>query len=146
MTTLKFLLVLTFPIFMFTAAKAQKTILNNSEIPVEIKNYVTQYFKEHKIKKATKEVGNNKTEYEINLNKKVELEFDEAFNIIEIEAKNGIPFQLLPKSITNYIRNEFPNSKIVEWKFKNGVQQIELINKTKIYFDAKGTFIKTESK
>ena len=65
-------------------ANAQKTKLSKNEVPIKITNYINQNFKDHKIKKVIKEINNNIAEYEIKLNKKVELEFDESFKISSI--------------------------------------------------------------
>lgn len=60
-------------------------------MPVEIVNYIKENFQKHRILKAVKEMDDDKMEFEIKLSKKVELEFDERFQIKEIEVKNGIP-------------------------------------------------------
>lgn len=127
-------------------ASAQKTVLTNSEIPADIKNYITQNFKEHRILRAIKDIDINKIEYDIILSKKVELEFNETFKIKEIEAKKGVPLNLIPLPIANYIQNHFPDLKVVQWKLNTEGQKIELNNKYEIKFDKNGNFIRTKIK
>lgn len=123
---------------------AQKTVLKNSEVPAEISKYIVQNFKNIGIKKAIKDVDDNETTYELFLSNKMELEFDETFKIKEIEAKKGIPLNLIPLPIANYVQNHYPDLKVVEWKRNNKGQKIELKSNVKIRFDNDGNFIQKE--
>lgn len=146
MKSIKFLSVITLTILFSVQVSAQKTVLTHAEIPVEIINYITQNFKDHRILKANKEVEDHTIKFETKLNKKVELEFDETFKIKEIEMKNGMPLKLIPPPIANYVQSHYPNLKVVQWKLNKKGQKIELSNKYEIQFDAKGNFIKTKIK
>lgn len=123
-------------------AYTQKNIVPGTEVPIEITNYVNQHFKGHPIRKVTKEIDNNKINYEVKLDKRVELEFDENFTIMEIEFKKGISTHLLPTPIVAYIQSKYPGIKIIEWKINKNGQEVELGNKTEIYFNVNGDFIK----
>lgn len=142
MKNLKGLTVIVFAILYTANANAQKKILSNNEVPIEITNYINQNFKAYKIRKVVKEVQNNETEYEVKLNEKVELEFDEGFKIKEIESKDGVSTQLLPNQVVKYVQAQYVNLKIVEWKLNEHGQKVELSNNTEIQFDVNGNFIK----
>ncbi len=142
MKNFKVLPVIVLTILFATNAHAQKTTLSKNEVPVEIANYINQNFKDHKIRKVTKEINNNKTKYEIKLNSKVELEFNEAFKIKEIDSKYGVAFHLLPIQVAEYVQSHYPDLKITEWKLNEHGQKVELSNDTEIQFDLDGNFIK----
>lgn len=59
-------------------------------------------------------MDNNIDEYEIKLNRKVELEFDEAYKIKKIDSKHGVSNHLLATSIVEYVEAHYPNLKIIE--------------------------------
>ena len=123
-------------------ANAQKTKLSKNEVPIKITNYINQNFKDHKIKKVIKEINNNIAEYEIKLNKKVELEFDESFKIKEIDSKFGVSTLHLPTPIVEYVQAHYPDFIIIEWKLNEHGQEVELSNGSEIQFNPNGNFIK----
>lgn len=123
-------------------ANAQKTTLPKEEIPVEITNYINQNFKDCKLRKAIKELDNNEVEYEVRLNKNIELEFDETFKIKEIDSKHEFPSQLLSVKLVEYVQTHYPDLKIREWKLIEHGQKLELSNGSEIQFDLSGNFIK----
>ncbi|MBN9351266.1 MAG: PepSY-like domain-containing protein [Chitinophagaceae bacterium] len=141
MNNLKLLPIIAFAILWSANANAQKAKLSNDKIPDEITNYINHNFKDHKIRRAAKEVDKDKTEYEIILNKKVELEFDGDYKIKEIESKHGIPSQLLPSRLLEYIKVHYPDFKIIEWELNEDGHKVELSNKTEIRFNANGDYI-----
>lgn len=142
MKNIKIISVIVVAIFCFANVNAQKNIVPKAETPIEITNNINQHFKGHQIRKVTKEVDKNKINYEVKLNKRVELEFDENFTIIEIESKKGVSPHLLPATIVAYIQSKYPGLKIIEWKLNENGQEVELGNKTEIQFDANGEFVK----
>lgn len=146
MKNVKLLSILALTLLLSGNISAQKTILTEAEMPVEIVNYIKENFQKHRILKAVKEMDDDKMEFEIKLSKKVELEFDERFQIKEIEVKNGIPLHLIPLPVAKYVQSHYPDLKVVQWKFKKEGQKIKLDNKLKILFDKNGNFMKTEAK
>ena len=126
--------------FVFATTQAQKRYLVGEEIPQEIVDYVQNNFAESSIKKVKEEKEPLKTEYEVKLIPKAELEFDGDFNITEIESKNGVPSKALPESIQGYLNEHYPTVKVKEWKSKAEGQKIKLVNGVKLYFDHQGNF------
>lgn len=126
--------------------RAQKSYLNEHNTPGEIKEFVQNYFPNHRIIKAKKEVKPLKTKYELKLEPKVEIEFDENYNLIELESKNGVPLKALPIEIQKYFRTNMPNVEIKEWEKKHEGQKVKLMNGNKLYFDNKGKFVGEKNK
>lgn len=122
-------------------ANAQKITLSKEEVPVEITNYINQNFKDCKLRKVIKELNDGEVEYEVRLNKNIELEFDETFKIKEIDSKHEFPNQLLSVKLVEYIQTHYPDLKIREWKLNKLRQKIELSNGSEIQFDLNGNFI-----
>lgn len=122
-------------------ANAQKITLSKEEVPVEITNYINQNFKDCKLRKVIKELNDGEVEYEVRLNKNIELEFDEDFKIKEIDSKHEFPNQLLSVKLVEYIQTHYPDLKIREWKLNKLRQKIELSNGSEIQFDLNGNFI-----
>lgn len=132
-------------LFMTTSLHAQKRYLSGNEIPKEIISYVKKHFPDAEIRKVKEEKKPLKTEYEVKLNPKAELEFDGNFNIKEVESKQGIPTSTLPKKVRKHLEKSHPTIKVKEWKLKPEGQKIKMTNGDKLYFDRKDNFV-TEKK
>lgn len=124
-----------FALMTFSTTNAQKRYLSGNDIPKEIISYVTKNFPDAEIRKVKEEKEPLKTEYEVKLTPKAELEFDGEFNITEIESKSGIPENTLPEKIKTYLSENHQGIKVKEWKFNTGGQKVKLLDGTKLYFD-----------
>lgn len=129
-----------FALMTFSITNAQKRYLSGTDIPKEIRSYVTNNFPDAEIRKVKEEREPLKTEYEVKLTPKAELEFDGEFNITEIESKSGIPANTLPEKIKSYLTENHQGVKAKEWKLKSGGQKVKLVDGTKLYFDENGTY------
>jgi len=140
-----FALVVVMLLFAFSAL-GQKTYLNENNTPNQIKEFVHTHFPNHVITKVKKEVNPLKTKYELKLHPKVEIEFDENFNIIELESKNGIPLATLPVELQKYFKNNDINVLIKEWEKKEEGHKVKLLDGRKLYFNNKGDFVGEKNK
>lgn len=136
----------TFLSFMFLAfttvhAQKQKEYLTGNQIPSEITSYVQKHFPNSNILKVKKETKPLKTEYEVKLSPKAELEFDGDLKIKEVESKAGIPMSVLPQKINSYVTQNYANVGIKEWKLKDGGHKVKLLSGPKLYFDNDGKFV-----
>ena len=62
---------------------AQAQISVNDHVPSQVQNFVKKHFPENQIVKYKMEVSQRKTEYEIKLDEKTELDFNQDFQLIE---------------------------------------------------------------
>lgn len=140
MKTLK-LFTLVFCCFMYMNTSAQEEKLTAEQVPEQIKSYISTHFSGHKIYKAEKETKRHKTEYEIKLNKDVELEFNGDFAIKQIESHAELPDSVIPDKIKQYVQENYPDHEITEWKRKHLGQEIELNDDLELIFDKEGNFV-----
>ncbi len=133
-------------IFSLTAqAQKKKTYYNVDDTPEQISAYAAEHFSDHKIIYTKKKSKAHKTKYKTRLDHHIKLEFDENFQIKEIDSKDGLPSSVIPQKIADYAREHYPNHKIIEWeRKKDGRQEIELDNKLELIFDQEGNFLKID--
>lgn len=141
MKNLKLFTILIFTLGFFSL-NAQETYLNVENTPQQIQSYVKTHFPNHQIVAYKKDQGKRKLEYEVKLDGRIELEFDQNFQIKEIESKTELPKSVIPKKISAYVAENYPTNTIVEWKRKRENQKIELDNDWDLYFDFDGNFLK----
>lgn len=84
-------------------------------------------------------------EFDVILDNGTELEFDKNGNLKQVEAGNGgVPSSLLPSSVKNYLKINYPGQKILKFEIDNNDYEVELFNGIELKFDKNGKFIKLE--
>ena len=131
-------------LFIFNQTNAQDRYLQTNEFPEKIISFVQTHFPEDQIVTIKEEKERRKTEYEVKLNSRAELEFDGGLEIIKIESKSGLPDSVLLEKIVAYVSQNYPGRKIEEWKKKKKYQEIELDNSLELEFDFDGNFMKID--
>ena len=81
---------------------SNNTLLTNAEIPSAIKTYVSTHFPADSIIRAEQEIENSVVTYEIYLNDRLNLEFNSAFEIIEIDGITKLPDSVIPQPILDF--------------------------------------------
>lgn len=112
-------------------------IISPNALPDVIKQFINTHFKAQ-----IGLVEMDKKSYEIYLTDGTELEFDIMGNWKEIESKlTPIDFAVLPPNIANIIKNQYPNTTLVEVERKINYYKIKLSNRMKIRIDPNGTIL-----
>jgi len=122
-----------------------EVVLTENEIPVEIKTYVTTHFPNSSIIRAIKETDDNMISYELYLSENVELTFNDAFQIIEIDGASQLPDSVIPTAILDYVAQNYPNNFITDWELEDNHQQVELNDETELEFTLDGVFIRVDN-
>jgi len=122
-----------------------EVVLTENEIPVEIKTYVTTHFPNSSIIRAIKETDDNMISYELYLSENVELTFNDAFQITEIDGTSQLPDSVIPAAILDYVAQNYPNNFITDWELEDNHQQVELNDETELEFTLDGVFIRVDN-
>jgi hypothetical protein len=144
MNLLKSMLISGAIVLLSVPAMAQDKPLTPPTTPKKIKAYVNENFPGHKILNVEEERDYFKVKYEAKLEGHIKLEFDGKLNIREIESKSALPEKVIPKKVWQYVVKNHPDNNIIEWKRKHQIQEIELDNDLDLYFDLKGTFLRSD--
>lgn len=125
------------------ASMAQKKeAISVEKIPVELTSFININFPSNSILNAEIDYEKNASPvYDINLKDGTELEFNSAYQLIEIENKNGVSKKLIPEKILNYISKNYGKATIIEWSKGANQQEVELNNKVKLLFDNSDEFL-----
>lgn len=120
-----------------TLALHADMIISPNALPENIKQFISTHFKAQ-----IGLVEADMKSYEIYLTDGTELEFDIMGNWKEIEGKLApIDFAVLPANIASIIKNQFPNTALVEVERKINYYKIKLSNRMKIRIDPNGTIL-----
>lgn len=120
-------------------------VLTEAQIPSEIKAYVQTHWPTDSIVKAEKETDAGIVTYDIHLSGNVELEFNNVFEIIEIDGTTQLPNSVIPQAILDYVVANYPNNFITDWELEGNHQQVELNNGLELEFQMNGDFIRVDN-
>ena len=132
---------------MWTAACADvKTPLSADELPAEAKTYVKTYFPESSIVKVIRERDLFGDSYEVALDNRIELTFDNKGKVKELDGNDGVqlPDAVVPSDILAYVKAKFPNAYVTSWELDSRRQKVELNTDIDLEFDLKGNFIRID--
>src|SRR5690554_2231025 len=137
----KYLMLVAVTIFMALPIYGQEVYLSASEYPEEMNAYVNEHFPDDEIVSIKQDKELLKTEYEVQLKNRVELEFDGKFSVQKIEGKSPLPNGVIPSQIRDYVTKNYPNNTIFEWKREKNGQKVELNNELELIFNSNGEFL-----
>lgn len=138
---IKYLMLVAVTLFMALPIYGQEVYLSASEYPEEINAYVNKHFPDDEIVSIKQDKELLKTEYEVQLKNRVELEFDGKFSVQKIEGKSPLPNGVIPSQIRDYVTKNYPNNTIFEWKREKNGQKVELNNELELIFNSNGEFL-----
>lgn len=116
-------------------------IINQSELPVKASSFITTYYPSSPILKATKEVGQGISEYEVKLSNMTKLHFDNFGVCNGVDGNTEIPNGVLNEKITSYVSVNYRSAFILYWDLDNRDQSVELSNDVDLVFDLNGNFL-----
>lgn len=122
-----------------------KTNLAISEIPVEITDFIALHFPDTPIVDAVVKNKRGVMSYDILLEGHLELEFNENFEIVEIDGHTKLPDSVIPMPVLEYVNLHYPDNVITDWERKKSTQEVGLDNNVDLIFDLDGNFIKVDN-
>ena len=111
--------------------------INIERLPPMAKSLVFECFNEDEILIVKQEKDDNKCSYEVLLRDGTKMEFNRRGELVEVEnEKAGVPFQLIPRKIRNYVLRRFSEDVfILEYERDRKGYEIKLSNDLEIEFD-----------
>lgn len=113
------------------------------QLPLTARNFINQYFSKPQIshiKIETNILGSKK--YEVLLTDRTEIDFDSNGNWTEVDCKKvAVPEALVPASVKEYVKTNFPRETITKIERKSSGVEVELANDYSLKFNSKGRFV-----
>lgn len=125
-------------IIMTVAAYADRPI-SPAKLPQSIKNFIKQNFSDASIISAETDAHK---EFDVLLSDGTEIDFDKSGRWEDIKNYNGLSDSLIPSKAAEYIRNSYPNIKIIEIEAEGSNWEIKLQNSRELLFSYEGNFLR----
>lgn len=123
-----------------TACAHEKAIAFE-ELPDHAQNLLFNHFADLPIALTKMECDGLSKNYEVVFNKDGEIEFDHNGEWEAIQFNSGVPTQLIPQGITNYLQNNYPTQIVIKIERNKHDYEVKLNNKTELTFDQKCNLI-----
>lgn len=113
------------------------------QLPLAARNFINQYFTKPQISHIKIETGMlGSKKYEVLLTDRTEIDFDGSGNWIEVDCrKAAVPEALVPASVKEYVRTNFPQEIITKIERERNGVEVELSNDYSLKFNGKGKFV-----
>lgn len=127
------------------SANAQKTVIKKEALPANAQTFLKTHFGSKKPSYILEDKEILSTEYKVQYDNQIEIEFDKKGNWKEVDGKNAkIPKSIIPKKIASYIKTNFPKEKVIKIELGSSGYETKLSNGLELKFNLKGDFIKID--
>ena len=137
----KLFIIATTCIMSLTACADQHQLIVYSELPVKAQTFIQTYFNQDDVTYIERDLDGVSYEYDVYLANAIEIEFDSQGSLQSIDCKRTpVPKGVVPKLITNFVEQRYPDFYIVEYMIERRNQKVELNNELELIFDREGNF------
>lgn len=123
----------------------KETILNENDIPAEIKTYVETHFPGSKILQCVKDKDGLELNYDVIIDGNFKLEFNKKKEIESIDGNSKLPDSVIPAKILAHVQANFPSNFITDWELNRNDQEVELDNGMELLFNKDGDFLRIDN-
>ena len=119
------------------ALAGPKKTIKFEKLPYVAKTLIAEHFNEYEVLVVKQEKHGFSYSYDVLFADGTKLEFDRQGELVGVESeKAGVPYQLIPRKIRNYVSRKFPNDVFVlEYERDKKGYEIKLSNDLEIKFD-----------
>lgn len=116
-------------------------VISASQLPAAARVFVQKTFPTKRIIFAQKD-GFFRPTYDVRLDNGIEIDFDHSGVWDKVDCKHSaVPASLIPASIANYLRANFPDAVVTKIDKERYGYEIELSNDLELKFNKKGMLI-----
>ena len=105
------------------------------KLPVAAKEYIQTNFLGEKTTMVTKDDDLIFADYTVMLSNGIKLEFEHSGALTQISSPNGIPAELVPVSIRNYVRTHYPDAGYLDFEIGKRTYEVKLTNRMELKFN-----------
>lgn len=105
------------------------------KLPVAAKEYIQTNFPGEKTTMVTKDDDLIFADYTVMLSNGIKLEFEHSGALTQISSPNGIPAELVPVSIRNYVQTHYPDAGYLEFEIGKRTYEVKLTNRMELKFN-----------
>lgn len=117
------------------ACSADDRPIDPGRLPNAVKTFISTYFPESTVSYAQEDDDRFRPDYTVILSSGVKIEFSHDGSMEKIESRAGIPEELIPVQIREYVQRQYPDAVYVEYEIDRHYYEIGLSNKIELRFN-----------
>ena len=123
----------------FTAqliASADNKPVDFSKLPKAAQSFVSMTFPSAKVLYAAVDDDVIRPDYTVVLEDGTKIDFNHDGSLEKIESKSGVPVELIPYQIREYVQRHYPDALFVEYKVGRKSYEVTLSNRMELKFNS----------
>lgn len=133
---MKKILIISAALFMFAAiAKADDKPISADKLPEAARTFLKTNYPAENILYATREDGLVYPDYEVTLANGVHVEFYSDGALKSIESKDGVPADLIPIQIVEFVKVRYPDAYFIHYEVDRRHFEVKLSNRLELKFN-----------
>ena len=125
-------------------AVAHERQIPYAELPQKARNIIEKYFARDQVI-SIEEDNDWRKEYEVRFSDGAKIDFDGNGDWIKVRSSQGaVPAELVPDTIVNQTRANYPNAIMVEVERDDRGYEIDLSDDRELRFDSSGQMVKVD--
>ncbi len=117
------------------ALSADDRPIGFDRLPEPAKEYIQTNFPGEKTTMVTKDDDLIFADYTVMLSNGIRLEFGHSGALTQISSPNGIPAELVPVSIRNYVQAHYPDAGYLDFEIGRRTYEVKLTNRMELKFN-----------
>ncbi len=118
-----------------SVAKADDRPVTKEQLPAAAQTFIAQNFPSEKISYATKDDDFIYPEYSVMFVNDTKVQFSNSGALEKIESRAGVPEELVPVQIREYVKLHYPDAVITGYEIGRKTYDIELSNRLELTFN-----------
>ena len=126
------------------AALADGKPVTYEQLPAPAKSYIEANFNGENITVATKEDDFILPDYNVLLSNGTMLEFSNSGSLKKVASRSGIPAEIVPVTIREYVAAHYPGAGFLEFEIDRKTYEVKLTNRMELKFNSNFNVIEVD--
>lgn len=126
------------------AALADGKPVTYEQLPAPAKSYIEANFNGENITVATKEDDFIRPDYNVLLANGTMLEFSNSGSVKKVASRSGIPAEIVPVTIREYVAAHYPGAGFLEFEIDRKTYEVKLTNRMELKFNSNFNVIEVD--
>ena len=128
------ILIATFAVGVMASCMEKAVVVE--QLPAPAREYINTYFPGDKVLHALKDDDIVRPDYEVVLESGTRLQFSNSGALEKVSCRKGIPAEVVPQSIRDYVSAHYPSAGFCEYEVDRRTYEVTLTNGLELKFNS----------
>ena len=128
----------------YVTVSADNRPIDFTRLPEPAKSFVSQTYPSAKVLYTAVDDDIIRPDYSVALDNGVKISFNHDGSLEKIESKAGVPVELIPVQIREYVERHYPNAAFVEYEVGRRSYEVTLSNRMELKFNSEFNIVEID--